>query len=106
MRDVLWVLHTTLLQGYCNKVVCNINRYQIHQTIGNESRFSLFIGQQSDECDIKDIGHDHERWVMKKYVSILSVQYSIFLLQYMESYKSNYCTKVKHKVIITKHIIT
>ena len=43
---------------------------------------------------------------MKKYVSILSVQYSIFLLQYMESYKSNYCTKVKHKVIITKHIIT
>ena len=37
-----------------------INRYQIHQTIGNESRFSLFIGQQSDECDIKDIGHDHE----------------------------------------------
>ena len=57
----------------------------IHQTIGNESRFSLFIGEQSDECDIKDIGHDHEGWVMKNYVSILSVQYSIFMLQYMES---------------------
>ena len=50
-----------------------MNGYQIHQTIGNESRFSLFIGQQSDECDIKDIGHDHEGWVMKNYVSILSV---------------------------------
>ena len=37
-----------------------INRYQIHQTIGNESRLSLFIGQQSDEYDIKDIGHNHE----------------------------------------------
>ena len=50
----------TLPQGYCNKVVCNMNGYQIHQTIGNESRFSLFIGQQSDECDIKAIGHDRE----------------------------------------------
>ena len=37
-----------------------MNGYQIQQTIGNESRFSLFISQQSDECDIKDIGHDHE----------------------------------------------
>ena len=37
-----------------------MNGYQIHQTIGNESRFSLFIGQQSEECDIKDIDHDHK----------------------------------------------
>ena len=34
--------------------------YQIHRTIDNESRFSLFIDQQSDECDIKDIGHYHD----------------------------------------------
>ena len=39
-------LYHWLLQGYCNKVVCNIHRYQNHQTIGNESWFSLFIGQQ------------------------------------------------------------
>ena len=98
-----WKLYTTLLQGYCNIGVCNINRYQIHQTISNESRFSLFIGQQSDECDIKDIGHDHEGWVMKNYVYILSVQYSCYNIWNL---KSNCWTKVKHKVIITKHIIT
>ena len=34
--------------------------YQIHQTIDNESRLSLFIDQQSDECDIKDTGHYHD----------------------------------------------
>ena len=27
--------------------------YQIHHTIDNESRFSLFIGQQSNKCDIR-----------------------------------------------------
>ena len=31
--------------------------YPIHLTIGNESRFSLFINQQGDEKDIKGIGH-------------------------------------------------
>ena len=59
-KVMIFASPATLPQGYCNKVVCNMNRYQIHQTIGNESRFSLFIGQQSDECDIKNIGHDHE----------------------------------------------
>ena len=47
-------------EGYCNRVGCNINTYQVHQTIGSENRFSLFIGQQGDECDIKDIGHYHD----------------------------------------------